>query len=183
MLGVGHRVHGNLLAVLRKGLMLAEIYPADQLPHNDKINPLVHNAFFQRGGICQLRPDAGRTVVGIQPHTGAQAQKPFFGAAVAGQPLPLGTADGTQQHTVSGFAFFQLGGGQRVAELVDRLTAHIGAGVGEGVVVFVGNFVQHTHCLPDNFRAGAVAVNQGNGFVHGCFPLNPSGCSSSRPWQ
>ena len=168
MLGVGHRVDGDLLAVLLNRLMLAEIDTADQLTHNKEVNALIHDGLFQRGGIGQLRPDLRRPVVGVQAHAGAQPQQTLFGALFAGQSLPLGAADGTQQDTVSVFAFFQFGFRQRVTEFVDGLAAHVGAGIGKGVAVSGRDFIQDTHRLCHDLRAGAVAVDQGNVFVHGC---------------
>ena len=84
------------------------------------------------------------------------------------QLIALNAADGTQQDAVRVLALFELGGGQRVAEFINGLAAHISAGVGKGVAVLGGNLVQHAHCLRHDFGAGAVTVNQGNILVHLC---------------
>ena len=182
VLGVGHDVDGDFFAVLFKGLVLAKIDAADQLAHDDKVDAFGDDLVLERAGGRQLRPDLGRAAVGVQPHAGAQAQQAFFGAFVAGQPLPFGAADGAQQHAVGRFAFFQFRFGQRVAEFVDGFAAHVGAGVGEGMAVFGGDLIQHAHSLGDDLGAGAVAVDQGDVFLHRAHLLRrcPAGCSSAR---
>ena len=167
MLRVRHRVDGDLLTVLLNGLMLAKVDAADQFTHDDKVDALVHDGLFQRGGIRQLGPDLGRAVVGVQAHARAQAQQALLGATVAGHALPLGTADGTQQHAVGLFALFQLGSRQWIAEFIDGFAAHVSAGVAKGVAVLGSDLVQHAHRLGHDLRAGAVAVDQGNVFIHG----------------
>ena len=166
MLGVGHRVDGQLFAVLLDRLMLAEIDAADQFAHNKEVNALIHDGLFQRRGIGQLGPDFSRAVVGVQAHAGAQPQQAFFGALFAGQSLPLGAADGTQQDTVGVFALFQFGHRQRVAEFIDGLAAHVGAGVGEGMAVLGCDLIQDAHRLCHDLRARTVAVDQGDVFLH-----------------
>ena len=146
--------------------MLAEVDAADQLAYDDEVDALIDDGLFQRGGIGQLGPDFSRAVVGVQAHAGAQPQQALFGAFFAGQSLPLGTADGTQQDTVSVFAFFQFGFRQRVTEFVDGLAAHVGAGIGKGMAVSGRDFIQDTHRLGHDLRAGAVAVDQGDVFLH-----------------
>ena len=91
-----------------------------------------------------------------------------LGALVAGQTLPLGAADGAEQDAVRAFALFQLRRGERVAEPVDGLAAHIGAGVGEGVAMPGRDLIQDAHRLGHDLGAGAVAVDQSDVFVHGC---------------
>ena len=80
--------------------------------------------------------------------------------------VPFGAAHSAQQHRVGGQALVQLALGQGIAKLVDGLAAHVGAGVGEGMAVFFRNAVQDAHRLGHNLRAGAVAVNQRNVFLH-----------------
>ena len=168
VLGVGHRVDSDLLAVLLDGLVLAEVDASDQLTHNDEVNTLVNDGLFQRGSVRQLRPDLGRAVVGVEAHARAQTQQPLLGALVAGQSLPLGAADGTEQDTVRAFALFQLGCRQRITEFVDGFAAHVGAGVGEGVAVPGRDLIQDAHRLGHDLGAGAVAVDQSDVFVHEC---------------
>ena len=114
--------------------------------------------------------------VTVQAHTGAQAQQAFFRALVTGHALPLGAADGAKQNGIRGQALVQLALGQGIAKLVNGFAAHVSAGVGKGVAKLFSNFVQHAHCLGHDLRAGAVAINQGNVFLHLTFP---PGCSSS----
>ena len=185
MLRIGHGIHGHLLAVFLVGLVLPEINTADEFPHHDEVDALGHDFRFQRTGSGQLRPDFGGTVVGIQAHARTQPQQPFFGALVPGQPLPLGAADGPQQDAVRGLALFQFGRRQRVPEFVDGFPAHVGTGIGKGMAVFGGNFVQHTDRLGDDLGARTIPIDQSNVLVHRSLPLATliSGCSSGRPWR
>ena len=154
--------------------MLAKVDAANQLTHNDKVNALVHNGLFQRGGIRQLGPDLGRAVVGVQSHAGTQAQQALLRALVAGQALPLGAADGPQQDAVGVLALFQFRSGQRVAEFINGLAAHVGAGIRKRMAVLFCNFIQHAHRLGHDLRAGTVTVDQSNVFLHSS--LSPSRC-------
>ena len=176
VLRVGHAVNRNFFAVLLNGFVLAKIHAANQLTHHNKVDAFVHDLFLQRGSIRQLGPDPGRAVVGVQAHPGAQAQQAFFRALVTGHALPLGAANGAKQNGIRGQALVQLALGQGIAKLVNGFAAHVSAGVGKGVAKLFSNVVQHAHCLGHNLRAGAVAINQGNVFLHLTFPPE---CSSS----
>ena len=149
------------------GLVIAEVHAADQLPHDDKVNALCHDLGLQRACRGQLRPDLRGTVVGVQPHAGAQPQQTLFRPLLSGQALPLGAAYRAQQHTVGSKALIQLVLGQRVAVLVNGLAAHGGSGVVEGMAVLFSHLIQHPEGLLYDLRAGAIAPDDSNIFFHG----------------
>ena len=97
---------------------------------------------------------------------GTEAEQAFLGALIAGHPLPLGAAHGTQQHAVGGQALVQLVLGQGVAVFVDGFTAHGGVGVVEGVAVLFGHLIKHPDGLFHDLGAGAVAPDDSNVFFH-----------------
>ena len=167
VLCVGHGVDGLLFAVFEGvGLMRAEVYAADELPHDEKVDALGHDLWLQGAGRGQLGPDLGRAVVGVQPHPGAQAEQALFGALLTGQALPLGAAHGTQQDAVRSQALVQLVLGERVAVFVDGLAAHGSVGVVEGVAILLGHLIEDAERLLHDLRAGAVAPDDSNVFFH-----------------
>ena len=177
VLRVGHGVDGLLLAAGEGvGLVIAKVYAADQLTHDDEIDALCHDLGLQGAGRSQLGPDLGRAVVGVQAHACTQAQQTLLRALLTGQALPLGAAHGTQQDAVSSKALVQFVLGQRVAVLVNGFAAHGSVGVVEGVAVLFGHLVKHADGLLDDLRAGAVAPDDSNVFFHWETPsigLNP----------
>ena len=148
------------------GLAIAKVYAADQLTHDDEIDALCHDLGLQGTGRSQLRPDLGRTVVGVQAHACTQAQQALLRALLTGQALPLGAAHGTQQDAVRSKALVQLVLGQRVTVFVNGFAAHGSVGVVEGVAVLFGHLVKHADGLLDDLRAGAVAPDDSNVFFH-----------------
>ena len=167
MLRVGHGVHGLLLAVFQRiGLVLAEVDTADQLTHDDEVDAFGHDLGLERAGRGQLRPDPGRTVVGVEAHAGAEAEQALFGALLTGQALPLGAAHSAQKDAVGGEALVQLMLGQRVAVLVNGFAAHGGIGIVEGVAVLFSHLIKHPEGLFHDLGAGAVAPDDSNVFFH-----------------
>ena len=146
--------------------MRAEVYAADELPHDEKVDALGHDLRLQGAGRGQLGPDLGRAVVGVQPHPGAQAEQALFGALLTGQALPLGAAHGTQKDAVRSQALVQLVLGERVAVFVDGLAAHGSVGVVEGVAILLGHLIEDAERLLHDLRAGAVAPDDSNVFFH-----------------
>ena len=181
LLGVAQLVNGNFLTIFFKSFMLSEVNAANQLPDNDKINSLVHNGLLQGRGIRQLRPDLGRTVVGVNAHAGSEPQQALFGTHIAGNIIPLRAANGTQQHTVGSAALVQLPLGQRIAILIDGAAAHIHIGIGKFVTVEVSHLIQHQQCLIHDLRADAVTANHCNILFHGLTP--PSARPAGRPFE
>ena len=167
VLRVGHGVDGLLLAAGEGvGLVIAKVYAADQLTHDDEIDALCHDLRLQGAGRSQLGPDLRGAVVGVQAHARAEAEQTLFGPLLTGQTLPLGAADGTQQDAVRRKALVQLVLGEGVAVLVDGLAAHGCVGVVEGVAVLFGDLIEDADRLLDDLRAGAVAPDDSNVLFH-----------------
>ena len=166
VLGIGHGVHGDLLAVFLVGPVLPEVDAADQLAHHNKVNAFFHDGGLQGRGVRQLGPDFGRAVVGVKPHAGPEPQEALFRPLVTGQALPLGAADGSQQHAVALQALVQFRLGQGVPVGVDGLAAHQDFRIGKGVAEFLSHRVQHPQGLGDDLRAGAVAVDHRDILLH-----------------
>ena len=59
-----------------------------------------HDFRLEGGGVGEFRVQDGRTQVGEEVELLADAQQAAFGALVAGQRIPLGTADGAEEHRV-----------------------------------------------------------------------------------
>ena len=167
MLGVGHRIDGLLLAICQRlGLVLAEVHAADQLPDNEEVDALCHDLRLEGAGGSQLGPDLGGAEVGVKAHAGTEAEQAFLGALIAGHPLPLGAAHRTQQDAVGGQALVQLVLRQRVAVLVNGLAAHGSVGIVERMAILFGHLIENTEGLLHDFRAGAIAPDDGNILLH-----------------
>ncbi len=146
--------------------MLPEVDAADQLAHHNKVNAFFHDGGLQGRGVRQLGPDFGRAVVGVKPHAGPEPQEALFRPLVTGQALPLGAADGPQQHAVALQALVQFRLGQGIPVGVDGLAAHQDFRIGKGVAKFLSHRVQHPQGLGDDLRAGAVAVDHRDILLH-----------------
>ena len=154
-----HNVRRDRLAVCIIGLMLAKIDAADELAHDDEIDALFDNRFFQRRSVRELRPDLRRAVVAVNTHTRAQAQQTLFRALRARHIVPLVAAYGAEQHTVGSYALIEHFLRQRVAPLIDGTAAHIDVCIMKGVSVQLCNFIQYAERFVYDLRADAVAAD------------------------
>ena len=146
--------------------MLTEVDAADQFPDDDKINTLIYDRLFQRRSICQLGPDLGRTVIGVNAHTCSQPKQTLLWAHSTGNIVPLGTTNRAQKNTIRSQTLLKFGLRQRIAVLINGAAAHIHIGIGKGVSVKLGYFVQHIQCLLHDLRTNAVTTDHCNIFLH-----------------
>ncbi len=99
---------------------VAEVDAAGQLAHDQQVGALDPLA-LERARVEQRRAGPDRAQVGEQPEALAQAEQPLLGARPARVGgVPLGAADGGQQHGVGAPAGVEHLVGQRRAVRVDR---------------------------------------------------------------
>ena len=112
-------IDGALLAILERDdlLGLAEINPARQLAHDHDVEAFDQLA-LQRGGIGQRRIADGGAQVGEEPEVLPEPQQPGLGAHRIGHLVPLGAADGAEDHGVGLLRFLHHGVGDGNAVLV-----------------------------------------------------------------
>ena len=169
---VGQNVRCNRLAIYILRLVFTKVNAANELTDNDEINSPRNDGFFQRRRVAELRPDLCRAVIGIDAHTRAQTQQALFRAHIAGDAIPLWTANCAEQNAVRRTADIQHLLRQGIAPFVDGAAAHINRLIGKAVAIQRCSLVQHAQRLPDNLRANAVAADNRNLLMHG--PMPPS---------
>src|SRR5581483_1517164 len=99
-------------------LRLAEVEPAGELAHADEV-AADDDLLAQRRELGQRVHHPHRAQVGVEPEALAQPQKSQLGTHGRARVVPLGTADGAEQHRVGGAAGVELAGGQGGASGVD----------------------------------------------------------------
>ena len=108
--------------------------------------------------MAQRRKNFSRAQIGKKAQRAADGQKALFGAVIAGLVVPLGAADGAEQHCVG-----RLTGCLRLFR--ERHTGGVDGAAAEQLIIirkrkaelFTG-FVQHFQRLVHDFRADAVAL-------------------------
>ncbi len=109
-----------------------------------------------------------RAQIGKEIERLADAKQPALRAIRSGGDVPLGAADGAEQHRIGFEGGFDSGVGQAGAELVDGAAAHQLMVVNEGVAEFASDYIQDFLGFVGHFRADAVAGEHDNLGLHWC---------------
>ena len=107
------------------------------------------------------------TQIGIQAEILSDRQQSGFGP-LSGRPVrsPLGTSDGTQQHSVAGAALLRSPFWIRDAVFVCGAAAQVHVCVRKCVAEPLAHGINDPHSFVHNFRADAVAADQRNFIIH-----------------
>ena len=155
---VAHRVERFVAVVADR---LAEIDAARQLAHGEQVNA-DHGAGAKWRGFCQRRRNCHRTQIGKRAEFFTDFQQSGLWPHLAGQLVPLGAADRTEQDGVGGFANVDGALWHRVVVCINRRTTRRGFGVFKGKVRAFCNGIENFDAFGDHFRADPVAGQKTN---------------------
>ena len=152
-LGVDHRV----VRRVRGALALAEVHAAGELAHDQHVDAVDHLG-LERAVAGQRLEALDRAQVGEELEALAHAEQSLLRARlVRVGGVPLGAADGAEQHRVGGLAALDEAVFHGRAELVDGAAAHDADLVGEQVAELLAGGVEHALGGVDDLRPDAIA--------------------------
>ena len=166
--GVDQGVDAPFAAVGLGGdaLGVPEVDAAGQFAHDHEVRPLHHLGLEGRGP-RQRREQLDRPQVGEQPQLLAQRQQGPLRTDGVVQPVPLGSAHGSQHHRVAGLGHGQDIIGQGFPVGIDGRAAHQPLLHVDGEAENIAHLAQHRHGLRHHFRADAVARKHRYLMTHG----------------
>ena len=158
----------------------AEVDPAGQLADHHDVET-VDDLGLERRGVGQHREEHGGAEVGERAEALPQAQQGPLGPLRVLQALPLGTADGAEQHGVGVERRLQRLVGQRNAEPVDRRPAHEGLAELKAAPPSLADRFQHPDRFGHDLAPHAVARQQGDAIGRHVDASFPARRTPSRP--
>ena len=168
VLGVDEGVHGALaLGRLRPALGLAEVEAAGELADDEEVHA-GHALGLERGEAGEGGDGGDGAEIGVEAEGLADAEEALLGADLGVGVVPLGSADGPEQHGIGLLAGGEGGVGEGGAVGVDGAAAEELGGEGERVLVAAGHFLEHEPGFGDDLGADAVAGEEDDVGLHGC---------------
>ena len=165
-LGIAHRIHarpalGSFVASLGLGVVKA----AGQLPYHHHIHA-IQNLRLQHAGLGQFRIDFHRADVGKDAQMRPQLQQSVLRAGRGRRVIPLRPAHRAEQHRVGVAGQFRHFRQQGSTVSVNGYAADIGVLPVKGMPKGAGYGIQGFDAFGGNFRADAVAAEDGNVKFH-----------------
>ncbi len=138
----------------------AEVQTAGEFAHDEHVHALEVLGLEARG-VLERVEDAHRPQVGVQAERLADAEEALLGTRLGRiGGVPLGSADGRQQHRVGSMRDGERGFGKRGSGCIDSRPAEKRLGELEAHAVALADDAEDLHGLGGDLRADAIARQQ-----------------------